>query len=203
MRPRISPAWSVKETSANSPARLAPRTSSTAGVGLTRPGRHRVLDALAGHQLGEPVVVDLGCGKGADLAAVAQHGHPLGDLDHLLEPMADEDDGDAVRLQPANRREQQVDLVPGQRGRRLVHEQDAGIGGEPAADRDDLALRDRQRCRRGASSGRSASSRASAACAAVAHRLARRRPERRAELQVDGDVLHDRQVRETATGPGR
>ena len=55
----------------------------------------RVLDAIAGHQFGEAVIVDLGGRKGADLAPVAQHGHALGDLDDLLEPMADEDDGDA------------------------------------------------------------------------------------------------------------
>ena len=41
-------------------------------------------------------------GEGADLAAVAQHGDPLGDLDHLLEPMADEDHRDALCLQPAH-----------------------------------------------------------------------------------------------------
>ena len=41
-------------------------------------------------------------GKGADLAPVAQHRHALGDLDDLFEPMADEDDRDAQRLQAAD-----------------------------------------------------------------------------------------------------
>ncbi len=149
MSPTISPAPSVSETSANSPARVACRDLERGRPAGERPRGQLVLDAFAGHQLGEPVVVEIGGAEGADLAAVAQHRDPLGDLDHLLQPVADEDDGDALRLQPADRREQQLDLVAGQRGGRLVHEEDAGVGGEAAADRDDLALRHGQRSRRG------------------------------------------------------
>ena len=145
MSPTISPAPRVSETSANSPARVACRTSSAGRRLGGRPRGQLVLDAFAGHQLGEPVVVEIGGAEGADLAAVAQHRDPLGDLDHLFQPVADEDDGDALRLQPADGREQELDLVAGQRGGRLVHEQDAGVGGEAAADRDDLALRHGQR----------------------------------------------------------
>ena len=43
-----------------------------------------------------PPRVDLGQRPGADLAAVAQDGDPLGDLDHLVEPVADEHHRDAL-----------------------------------------------------------------------------------------------------------
>ncbi len=141
------------------------------------------------------MVVDLGCGKGADLAPIAQHGHALGDLDHLLQAMTDEHDRDALRLQPAHRRQQQVDLMPRQRRRGFVHEQEARVGGQPAADRDDLALRDRQvadrrierqvriePCERGQRG--------------FPHGAAGRRLERAAELMVDRNVLQHGQVGE-------
>ena len=203
MRPTISPACRVKETSSNSPARLAPPHLEHRPAACGRRGApHRVLDALAGHQLGEAVIVDLGGREGADLAAVAQHRDPLGDLDHLIQPVADEDDGDALRLQPADRREQEVDLVPGQRRGRLVHEQDAGVGGEAAADRDDLALRHRQRAdagierQMGIEPGERRLRR-------LAHRPPRRRPQRRAELAGRWRCSPAPSGSETATGPGR
>ena len=52
-------------------------------------------DALAGHQLCEAVVVDLGGRERADLPPVAQNGHALGNLDNLLQSVTDEHNGDA------------------------------------------------------------------------------------------------------------
>ena len=94
------------------------------------PRPHRVLDAASRHQLGQAMIVDLGCGKGADLAPVAQHGDALGDLDHFLQPMTDEHDRHAQFLQAADDRQQQVDLMPRQRRCRLVHEQQARVGSQ-------------------------------------------------------------------------
>ena len=165
--------------------------------------RSRVLDALAGHQLGEAVVVDLGGGEGADLAAVAQHRDPLGDLDHLVEPVADEDDSDALRLQPraiaASSRSTswRVSEAVGSSMKRMP-----GIGGEAAADGDDLALRDRQRAdtarraagRRRAGRAPPAPSRASAAAAAAAAAPPSSRS--MAIFSCDREVREQRQVLE-------
>ena len=41
-----------------------------------------------------------------DAAAVAQHGEAIGDLAHLLEEVADVDDGHAARLEPPDQREE-------------------------------------------------------------------------------------------------
>ncbi len=74
-----------------------------------------VLDTLAGHQLGQAVVVYLVRWKGADLPAVTEHRDALGNLGHLLEAVTDEDDSDAQLLQPTNRREQKLSLVSRER----------------------------------------------------------------------------------------
>jgi hypothetical protein len=63
-----------------------------------------VVKALAGHQPGEFFVVHLGGGIRPNLAAVAEHRHPLGHLQNLVEAVRDEHDGDALRLQLADPR---------------------------------------------------------------------------------------------------
>ena len=65
----------------------------------------------------------------------------LGDLAHLLEEVADVDDRDAPRREPADEGEQPIDVRSLQAARRLVHEQHARVAGEGAADLDDLARR--------------------------------------------------------------
>ena len=145
VRPSTSPRCRVKSTSAYSPARVRPRTSSNGGGAGQVAGGDGVLDGQPGHQLADAPRVDLGHRPGADLAAVAHHRDALGDLDHLVEPMADEHHRDAVGLQLRHDAQQRVDLGPGERGRGLVHEQQPGVGGEAAADRDHLPLGDRQR----------------------------------------------------------
>ena len=103
-----------------------------------------MFEAFASHQLGQPVVVDLGYREGSHLAAVAEHGHTFSDLDDLVEPMADKDDADPLRLQASNRCQKKIDLVARERRGRLVHEQDASVGRQTPADGHDLALGDRQ-----------------------------------------------------------
>ena len=83
-------------------------------------------------------------GEGADLAAVAQHRDALGDLHHLVEAVRDEHVAMPFALRSRDEREQRVDLVAGQRGGRLVHDDEPGVGRHGAADGDELAAGDRQ-----------------------------------------------------------
>ncbi len=61
---------------------------------------------------------------GADERAVAQDGDAVGQLEHFLEPVADVDQRDALRLQPADQREQLGRLRPGEIGGGLVEDQE-------------------------------------------------------------------------------
>ena len=58
--------------------------------------------------------------------------------------MRDIDDGDLTRRQPADRREQLIDLRFGERGRRLVHDQDAGVDRQRLRDFHHLLFGDAQ-----------------------------------------------------------
>ena len=60
----------------------------------------------------------------ADQRSVAQDGDPVGDLEHLVEPVRNIDHADAARLQGPKRVEQPVHLVGRQRRRRLVENED-------------------------------------------------------------------------------
>ncbi len=80
-------------------------------------------------------------GSIADVHAVAQHRHPVGDGKDLVEPVADVDDADPAPLQIANDLEQARDLVRGERRGRLVHDQDAGLEGQRLGNLDELLLR--------------------------------------------------------------
>ena len=61
------------------------------------------------------------------MPAVAQHRHPVGELEHLDQPVADVDDAHAAGLQQAHDGEQALDVGLGQGRRRLVHDQDACV----------------------------------------------------------------------------
>ena len=53
----------------------------------------------------------VGDGAAADQVAVAQDGVAVADLAYLLQPMGDEDDAEALRLQVADDAEQLLDLA--------------------------------------------------------------------------------------------
>ena len=59
-----------------------------------------------------------------DVLAVAQHGDPVRDLEHLFQPVGDEQHGHAPVAQLAGRPEELADLVLGERRGGLVHDQD-------------------------------------------------------------------------------
>src|SRR4029077_2184571 len=75
-----------------------------------------------------------------EVAAVEDRHHPVGDIEHVVHPVADQNDADAVLLEALDEVEHLADLLDRQRGGRLVHDDDAGVEGGGAADGDGLLL---------------------------------------------------------------
>ena len=73
-------------------------------------------------------------------AAVAQHDHPIGDFEHLVQPMRDVDHPDAASAQSAQGGEQPRHLIGRQARGRLVEHQHLGLGRERPRDRDQRLL---------------------------------------------------------------
>ena len=91
-------------------------------------------------------VVEVSAGgdvRGGHLAA-AHDRDPVGDGHHLAELVADEHDAASVRDHRPERPEQVVDLLRGEDGGRLVHDQDPRAAIEQLEDLDPLLLADRQ-----------------------------------------------------------
>ena len=84
------------------------------------PGKY-VGDGAADHAAHQFVGVELGGRAARHECAVLQHGDGVAEVEDLLEPVRDVEDRDAARLQPAHDRVEQLDLVVGERGGRLVH----------------------------------------------------------------------------------
>ena len=133
--------------------------------------------------------------ESAEFHAVAQHGDALGDLQHLVEAMADKHHADARRFSSRDSAEQRVDLVAGQRGRRLVHDDELGVGRDGAADRDELPLGDRQLRHRLVEVERPRRCAPWRPCA-VARTAGQLTGRCSAAMPADGDVLGDGEVRE-------
>ena len=79
------------------------------------------------HLADDAVDARLGDRAASDQAAVAQHGVAVADLHHLLEPMRDEDDAEALRLQVAD---------DGERASRPRCEESAEVGSSMTISRD-------------------------------------------------------------------
>ena len=84
---------------------------------------------------------DVGEPFGEQPVSVAQDGDPIRDPVHLVHPVRDVDDRDAPRLQPVDQLEQCLGLVPGEAGRRLVHDQHLGVLGQRLRDLGELPVR--------------------------------------------------------------
>ncbi|MCY1382997.1 hypothetical protein D9M69_710790 [compost metagenome] len=84
-------------------------------------------DRTADHHAHEIVLGDIGNQPLADHRSVAKHGVAIGDAEDLVELVADEQDGLAVRLQPFDQRIEFVNFLVRERRRRLVHDDDAGV----------------------------------------------------------------------------
>ncbi len=152
--PRRARAWPLPSTPAMptiSPARTVsdtPRTASRCAVvddvqvvhlehRLARP-RRRLRDLeqhlAADHQLGQAALGGALGGDRRDLHAAPQHGHAVGDLQHLVELVRDQDDGGAARAQLAQHLEQLERLLRRQHRGRLVEHQQARVAVERLQD---------------------------------------------------------------------
>ena len=94
---------------------------------------HHVLDQLLGVQFRQLA--------GMDGLAVAEHGHAVADRAEFIEPVGDVDDAHAAIPQRPHDGENLMRLGFGERGRRLVEDQQAGPVMNGAADLDELLLR--------------------------------------------------------------
>ena len=95
-----------------------------------------------------PAVVTSALALGGDVAPVAEHRDAVGDLEHLVEAVADEQHGHALVPQLAHLPEQALDLVGRQRGRGLVHDQHPDVERDGLGDLDGLLGGDGQARRR-------------------------------------------------------
>ena len=82
---------------------------------------------------------------GLDRLAAPQNRDPVGDVEHLVELVRDEDDRLALGLERAQDREQLVRLLRRQHGRGLVEDEDVGAAVERLQDLHALLLADRDR----------------------------------------------------------
>ena len=145
--PRISPRWTVNETSSSST-----RPSSSVTVQPADPQRHLVghrrlpgvglRELAADHQLGEVTGRHVGGQHLGHRAPGPDHGDGVGHLQHLVQLVRDEDDGDAPGDQPAEGVEQLVDLLGDEHGGRLVEDDDPGVAVEHLEDLGPLLVAD-------------------------------------------------------------
>ena len=83
-----------------------------------------------------------------DSPAVAQHGDSIGELEDLVEAMADVEHAGPTRAHLADSREQACHVVRRQRRCGLVHDHDACVAAERTRDLDELLFRHRELARR-------------------------------------------------------
>ncbi len=102
------------------------------------------LDAPADHQGGQVVLVGLPGQPLADHPATPDDGDPVGDLEDLVELVADEHDAVAFAGEPAQDAEDLLGLLGRQHGGRLVEDEDPGVAVERLEDLDPLLPADRQ-----------------------------------------------------------
>ena len=110
--------------------------------------RSRLLDTEddlpADHQLREARLGRAFARDRVDLLAAAQDADPVGDLEHLVQLVRDEDDRHPTRLEVAEDLEQLERLLRRQHRGRLVEDQDVGLAVERLQDLDPLLLADRE-----------------------------------------------------------
>ena len=97
------------------------------GAGLLHQGAVDVqVDLPAHHPLGQLLLAGLGGVHGGDILALAQDGHPVRQLHHLVQLVGDDDDGVPLVPHPAQDGEQLFDLLHRQHGGGLVQDDDLG-----------------------------------------------------------------------------
>ncbi len=98
---------------------------------------HHLADQLVGGDRGRVHCVDQG--------SVLEDRHPVGEVEDLLEPVGDVEDRHAALPQPLDQAVQELDLLVGERGGRLVHRDDPGVMRDRLDDLHDLLSSDGQR----------------------------------------------------------
>jgi len=110
--------------------RLGPGGSRCPGRGLVRVA---VAPGYQADQFGLGQFARLPAGH---VPAVAEHRHPVADVQHVFAAVGDDDAGDAVISQPGQQREQLAHLACLQVSGRLVEDDKPGARGQRPADRD-------------------------------------------------------------------
>ena len=113
-----------------------------AGGALFWGAREQFAKWTADHQRDEFAPGGLGHRPVADVGAVAQHGHRIGDLFEFLQAVRDVDDADVLCGEVADDPEQPVHLGIGERRGGFVHDQDAQVQVERLGHLDELLLGD-------------------------------------------------------------
>ena len=94
------------------------------------------------HHLDEDLLGRLGTEKGARDAALAEHRDPVGAPEDVLHPVGDQHDRVPVGAEASERAEERRDLVLREHARRLVQDQDPGVGQQELEELDLLLLSD-------------------------------------------------------------
>ncbi len=81
----------------------------------------------------------------ADELALQHHGDAIGEIGHVVDVMADQEDADALGLELHDQVANLLGLGRPERGRRLIHDEDLGVEVHGPGDRHRLALAARQR----------------------------------------------------------
>ena len=81
---------------------------------------------------------------GAHMATIAQHGYVVGQVEDFVQAVGDVNNGHSLLAQALDRLEHDLLFLLGQRGRRLVHNQQAAVAVDGLADFHHLFLRHRQ-----------------------------------------------------------
>ena len=116
-----------------------------ARAGGNRMGGEQPLQALTRHGEDEMLFVEL---RPRDLGChlpVPQHRRPVADGEDFGQPMGDVDHGDALHPEPAQHREQRIDLGARERGGGLVEHEHAWPGRKRTGDHHQVPLRRGQR----------------------------------------------------------
>ena len=79
-------------------------------------------------------------GTVGDIAPIAQNGHPVGDDEHLFQPVADVEDPHSLTPQFPHEGKELLHLMGGQRGRGFVHDEDPSLVDQGFGNFDQLLL---------------------------------------------------------------
>ena len=96
------------------------------------------------HELDQLLLAHLADRAGRDVFPVAQHRHPIGQFENLIQPVADIQNAHALAPELADEVEQDGRLALRQRRRRLIHHQQPAILRQRPRHANHLPLRDRQ-----------------------------------------------------------